>query len=64
MDKHPQYWHLAAFNFSKKLTRDEMEYMHKNLSMVHFKKGEQIKLNQAKISDVYFMKKGSGQNYR
>lgn len=36
-----------------------MEYMRENLSMVHFKKGEQIKLNQAKVSDVYFMKRGA-----
>ena len=59
MDKHPKYWHLSKFSLSKKLSKDEMDYLCKHLIMVNFKKGEQIKLNRRKEGDVYFIKKGA-----
>ena len=59
MNRQPEFWHLASFDLSKKLTTDEMQYMRKNLTMVPFKKGDQIELNRANVKDVYFMKRGA-----
>ena len=59
MDDIPKYWHLAQFNLSKKLTRDEMDYLCEHLTMQCFKKGVQIKLSPSKGGDVYFLKRGA-----
>ena len=55
----PKYWHLAKFNLSSKLSKDEMNYLSGLLVMKNFKRGERIELNHGKGGDVYFLKMGA-----
>ena len=59
MSINTKYWHLSRFNLSKKLNRDEMEYLSGHLIMKCFKKGERIDLNPGQRGDVYFIKSGA-----
>ena len=59
MIENPRYWHLTEFNLSKKLSREEMDYMCEHLQMSTFKKGAQIELSPRSGGDIYFLKRGA-----
>ncbi len=60
MDFESKYWYLTHFQLSKRLSGKEMKYLCTTMEMKFFKKEDEIKLGQRKITnDIYFLKSGT-----